>query len=111
MATMGANQGSFWPPKQKWYQYMWSKKLVQNFSFWPTLIAAENKGFANYLTHHLPTPQWDFKISTCGCSNRAEISLTYLPLESSFWGQIGVELKFHPIGAHYRCDGRIRAAQ
>ena len=31
-------------------------------------------------------------------------------LKSSYWGQIGVELNYQSIGAHYRCCGRIRAA-
>ena len=30
-------------------------------------------------------------------------------LESSFWGQIGVEFNFQSTLAHYRCRGRIRA--
>ena len=31
-------------------------------------------------------------------------------LESSFWGQIGVEFNFQSTGAHYRWYSRIRAA-
>ena len=31
-------------------------------------------------------------------------------LESSFWGQIGVEFNFQSTGAHYRCDVRISSA-
>ena len=31
-------------------------------------------------------------------------------LESSFWGQIGVEFNFQSTGPHYRCFGRILSA-
>ena len=46
----------------------------------------------------------------CLLSTMGKVSRLLVGLESSFWGQIGVEFNFQSIGAHYRCGGRIRAA-
>ena len=46
----------------------------------------------------------------CLLRPKGEVSPVLEGLESSFWGQIGVEFNFQSTGAHYRCGGRIRAA-
>ena len=46
----------------------------------------------------------------CLLHTKGKLSPLLEGLESSFWGQIGVEFNFQSTGAHYMCGGRIRAA-
>ena len=46
----------------------------------------------------------------CLIYTKGDVSLLLEGLESSFGGQIGLELNFQFTGAHKRCGGRIRVA-